>query len=115
MEKLILAQDTSNIDDTDISTEELRELGKKRRRVKATKKFSSSSEDEDFVISDNKENNLTQIKKLPTFPQFVPIVNRQNDKQPQIDKCIYNFENVLPDKTLIITANKNGEQYHYKS
>src|SRR5580765_1086643 len=46
MEKLIQAQDTSNIDndDTEMSSGEVRER-KKRRRLKTKRKFSSSSED----------------------------------------------------------------------
>lgn len=88
MEKLVLAEDTSNIDDTDISSQELRERDKKRRRMKAKKKFSSSSSDDEFSGSENKENNSTQLKTLPAYPaidSYVSVVNGQMDKQPLTD------------------------------
>lgn len=115
MEKLTLAQDTSNIDDTEMSSEELREREKKRRRMKAKKRVSSSS-DEDFT---DKENSLiiTQSNTLPAFPtieQFVPVGNRQIDKQSILHKDMCSSKNILPDKILINIANKS-KQYCYKS
>jgi len=46
MQKLCLAEDTSNIDETGVSSNEVREREKKRRRIKAKKYMSSSSEDD---------------------------------------------------------------------
>jgi len=68
MEKLILAQDTSNVDDTDVPSAEMREREKKRRRIKAKRKMSTSSEDEESFA--NKENSPIQNRKLPSFPQI---------------------------------------------
>jgi len=66
MQKLILAEDTSNIE-TNISSNELKEKEKKRRRLKAKKYMSSSSEEEDLHLYE--ENNVTREKILPAFPQ----------------------------------------------
>lgn len=120
MEKLTLAQDTSNIDDTEMSSEELRERDKKRRRMKAKKRVSSSS-DEDFADSEDKENCLikTPSKTLPAFPtieQFLPVVNRQIDKQSILNKDIMHIcssRNILPDE--ITNKTNKSKQYRYKS
>lgn len=70
LEKLTLAQDTSNIDDTGVSSDELREQKKKRRRIKAKRHLSSSSSSED-IYSNDQENRLKikQPKILPPFPE----------------------------------------------
>jgi len=68
MEKLILAQDTSNVDDTDVLSVEMRERDKKRRCIKAKRKMSTSSEDEESFV--NKENSPIRNRKLPSFPQI---------------------------------------------
>ncbi|KYN21195.1 hypothetical protein ALC57_06437 [Trachymyrmex cornetzi] len=69
LEKLIVAQDTSNIDDTGMSSDDLREQKKKRRRIIAKKQITSSSS-EDLDSNDN-ENTLKieQSKIIPSFPQ----------------------------------------------
>lgn len=56
MEKLILAQDTSNVDNSDTSSEEKKERDKKKRHLKAKRKCISSSEDEELMPVANKEN-----------------------------------------------------------
>ncbi|XP_011689931.1 PREDICTED: uncharacterized protein LOC105451266 isoform X2 [Wasmannia auropunctata] len=69
MEKLVRAEDTSNVDDTALSSNELKEREKKRRRLKAKKQLSSSSSEEDFIFDQNKENNIRQNKILPALPR----------------------------------------------
>lgn len=62
LEKLVTAQDTSNIEN-DISSDELRKRNKQKRRKNAKRYFSSSSDEE------NKENQQTRKKKqLPSLP-----------------------------------------------
>ncbi|KAL0128435.1 hypothetical protein PUN28_003604 [Cardiocondyla obscurior] len=49
---------------------ELKEREKKRRRIKARKVMTSSSEEEDLYLHANKEkNNVTQRKILPIIPR----------------------------------------------
>ena len=69
MEKLVLAEDTSNVDDVSVSSSELRERGKKRRRTKARKwvSSSSSSEDDSINISRNEDNVLPALPTLHNF------------------------------------------------
>lgn len=77
MQKLCLAEDTSNIDETGVSSNEVRERGKKRRRIKAKKYMSSSSEDD---LCSYKENySITQEKNLPALPHKQHFVS--NDKE----------------------------------
>lgn len=116
MEKLVRAQDTSNIDDTDMSPNELKERDKKRRRIKAKKRidpiYTSTSSDEDVAVSEEKENSLM----LPPFPKIDQFVNNQEmGKQSLINKHTNNSKNILTEKTLVNTTNSNSEQYHYKS
>jgi len=101
MEKLVLAQDTSNIENTEISSNELRENKKKRRRIQAKKKVSSSevsSSEEDFLLQENKENRTTQNNKiLPAFPQIEHFVPKY---KPRV-KCKENFGNELSERNSI--------------
>ncbi|XP_025262923.1 uncharacterized protein LOC112637409 [Camponotus floridanus] len=98
MEKLVLAQDTSNIENTEISSNELKEIKKKRRRIQAKKKMSSSemsSSSEDFLLQENKENRMTQNNKiLPAFPQIEHFVPNYKSR----DKCKENFGNELSER-----------------
>lgn len=99
---MTLAQDTSNVENTEISSDELNEQKKKRRRVKA-KKVMSSSSSEDVLFEENKENKMTQSKILPAFPDiqhFVPT------HKPRLT-CIENFNN-KPEQ---ITTNKMNKTY----
>jgi len=76
MEKLILAQDTSNLDDTGMSSEEMRKRNKMRRRKKAKRELSSSSasSSEKKKSIRNKENYLIQNKKVLPFSQLEKFV-----------------------------------------
>ncbi|XP_036140507.1 uncharacterized protein LOC118644880 [Monomorium pharaonis] len=69
MEKLTLAQDTSNVD-TGLSSDELKQRNKKRRREKAKRKLSSSLEDDLLCFTENKENYPHGNKQLPPFPEL---------------------------------------------
>lgn len=112
LQKLTLAQDTSNIDDTGMSSEEQ----KQQRRVKAKRKISSSkrkvsssSSKEEEICLKNKENKLTikQTKVLPPFPDRGNFLS--TDKV--IDKSIQNITNILHEKNDINSMNSsiNGE------
>ncbi|KAL6417365.1 hypothetical protein ACFW04_014542 [Cataglyphis niger] len=94
MKKLVLAQDTFNIENTEISSDESKEQRKKRRRIIA-KKVSSSISKEDFLLKENKENRtFTQNKILPAFPQIEHFVPNQKSKKRQLDineKCNIQF------------------------
>lgn len=70
MEKLTLALDTSNVDDTGMSSSEIKERSKKRRRIKARRKNASSSSEEEEELVMNKENYPIQNKKFLVFPQI---------------------------------------------
>ena len=67
----MLAEETSNID---MSSDGLHEQRKKRRRVRAKKVFSSSS-DED-VNSYDEENDMSSNKILPKCPQIENFVSK---------------------------------------
>ncbi|XP_032689929.1 uncharacterized protein LOC116853140 isoform X2 [Odontomachus brunneus] len=120
MEKLVLAQETSNIDNidnSDMSSEVLREPEKKRRRIKAKKKFSSFSSDKD-IADNNKENRWTQMKTLSAFPgieQFVPVINEHIHTQFPIHKSTDNSKDILFNKTLINIAKNNDEDTNRQS
>lgn len=99
MEKLILAQDTSNVDNSDMSSEEKKEQNKKKRRLKAAKrKLSSSSEDEEVMPVANKENQV-QNKRLPNFPKietYVSNIVKEKIMQP--------IENVAHENNIFTNA-----------
>ncbi|XP_071577866.1 uncharacterized protein [Temnothorax nylanderi] len=101
IEKLSLAEDTSNVDEAGISSNELREREKKRRRINAKKNFSSSSEDD---VCSNKENKVTRVKTLPAFPQKQHFVS--NDKKlPSTSTQV--TRNVLCENTSFKTISRN--------
>lgn len=104
MEKLVLAEDTSNVDDTAISSNELKTREKKRRRLKAQKRFSSSSEEDNLSFSGDKENNIHQNKILPTFPQKEHFVSSQ---LPNTSK--HNMKNILRENTSFNAVNSNSK------
>ncbi|KMQ89708.1 hypothetical protein RF55_10634, partial [Lasius niger] len=116
MQKLVLAQDTSNVDDTDMSSGEVRERDKKRRRLNAKRKLSSSSEDEESMAIANTENCETQNKKLPPFPQIEKFISNSTlilkKKSTQPIKNIMSddiFTSTLSDKDVagpLIRKNK---------
>ncbi|KAL0120355.1 hypothetical protein PUN28_008187 [Cardiocondyla obscurior] len=98
MEKLIKAQDTSNIDDTaDMSPNEVVKREKKRRRIKAKKSYSTtSSSDEDVTVDDQgKENN-----NLPAFPKINNYQEMATDQQSIIinKKHKNNLVDILTEK-----------------
>ncbi|KMQ86083.1 hypothetical protein RF55_15045, partial [Lasius niger] len=82
MQKLILAEETSNID-TNSSSNELKEKEKKRRRLKARKYLSSSSEED---LHSHKENTITREKILPAFPQKRNFMS--SDKEMEFKKIM---------------------------
>lgn len=95
MEKLILAQDTSNVDNSDMSSEEIKERDKKRRHLKAKRKLSSSSEDEELMPAANKENQV-QNKRLPNFPKIQTYVsNTVKEKITQPTENLAYEENIF--------------------
>lgn len=102
LQKLSLAQDTSNIDDTGMSSNDLREQNKKQRRIKAKKKILSSSSSEEDIYLKNKENkiNIIQHKILPPFPDRGNFVNK-------VIEPIQNITNILREKNIIIPTNSN--------
>lgn len=103
MQKLILAQDTSNMDDTDMSSEDIRERDKKRRRIKAQRKFSSSEEDEELIT--NNENRPTKDKKFPPFPQIKKFMS--STSTPLKEKFIQRSENISDDIFISKVSNNN--------
>lgn len=105
MQKLILAEDTSNIE-TNISSNELKEKEKKRRRLKAKKYMSSSSEEEDLHLY--KENNVTREKILPAFPQKQNFVSSDKELQNTSRQLT---RNILCENTSFNAENRNGDHY----
>ncbi|XP_011687453.1 PREDICTED: uncharacterized protein LOC105449767 [Wasmannia auropunctata] len=110
LEKLILAQDTSNIDDTGVSSDELRQQAKKRRRIKTKKTINSSSSDfsdKDLCMNDDIERRKIQhkvvtVNKVPSFPElrhFVPSSSKM------IDKSLQNIQNVSNKKASVNIMN----------
>jgi len=102
MQKLILAEETSNID-TNLSSNELKEREKKRRRLKARKYLSSSSSED---LHSHKENTITREKILPAFPQKRNFVS--SDKELDTSRPL--TRDILRENTLFnaITTNRNG-------
>lgn len=98
MQKLILAEDTSNIE-TNISSNELKEKEKKRRRLKAKKYLSSSSEEDLYPYKEN-----TREKILPALPQKQNFVS--SDKELQ-DTSRQFTRNILCENTLFNAVNRN--------
>lgn len=107
LEKLVAAQDTSNIENNDISSDELRKRKKQGRRKNAKRHFSSSSDEE------NKENQQTQKKKqLPSLPQLQDFISNT----PIINNNMENIENTSHEKTTnrMNSINSNCKQKLYK-
>lgn len=72
IEKLVTAQDTSNVENNEISSDELRERKKQKRRINAKKNISLFSSDEE-----DKENRQIQNKKqLSFFPKLQDFVSK---------------------------------------
>ncbi|CAL1681026.1 unnamed protein product [Lasius platythorax] len=127
LEKLVNAQDTSHIENSDISSDEMRQERKKRRRVRAKKTLSSSSEysDKDLCLNDDKENPIKRhkgiVNKLPTFPklehfasssQAINVTNKSLQKPQNVLRDISNANNVIDitDKSMNKTINKNNRE-----
>lgn len=87
IEKLVAAQDTSNVENSDISSNELREKQKLQRRNNARKRINSSSSDEE-----DKENQIQNKKRLPSFPMLQDFVS--------INKVIGNIAQDISKDTL---------------
>lgn len=79
MEKLVLAEDTSNIE---VSSDELKKKNRKRRRDKA-KKILSSSSDEDICFNEDENNNASQTctKLLSAYPKIGNFVSQKELSQ----------------------------------
>lgn len=116
MEKLILAQDTSNVDDTGILSNEMRERNKIRRRTKARKVSSSSSDEKDTEdLATNKENCPTQNKELPPFPQMKQFISSSTPLKEISKQHTKNISvNKFP-KTVSNNNNNNSNicKYHF--
>lgn len=94
MEKLVLAEDTSNVE---VSSDELQKKNRKRRHDKAKKTLSSSSE-EDLCFNEDKNNNATCTKLLSACPKlgnFVP----QKKLSQKFGNSENNFANVCQKNT----------------
>lgn len=105
MEKLVLAEDTSNID---MSSDGLRLQAKKKRRLKA-KKYLSSSSDEDICY--NNESNYvrqTPAKLLPVYPEIGDFVssNQTFNIQKSVKDNITN--NIVHEKNTYCTMSGSG-------
>lgn len=105
MQKLVLAQDTSNVDDTDMSSGEVRERDKKRRHLNAKRKLSSSSEDEESMAIANKENCETQNKKFPPFPQIEKFIS--NSTLILKKKSTQPIKNIMSDDIFTSTVSND--------
>jgi len=103
MQKLCLAEDTSNIDETGVSSNEVREREKKRRRIKAKKYMSSSSEDD--LCSYKKHYSVTQEANLFALPQKQHFVS--NDKE-LLSTSTQATKDILCENNAV---NRNGEDY----
>ncbi|XP_067210353.1 uncharacterized protein [Linepithema humile] len=102
MEKLVLAEDTSNID---VSSDELKNQKKKRKTRESQKKIISSSSDEDICFNEDKHNHVRQtgIKLLPPYSE---IENFLSQKKLHTQKSIENnSSNVLCQRNTSYTIN----------
>lgn len=112
IEKLILAQDTSNVDDTGMSSSEIRERNKKRRRTKAKRKFSScSSSSENEEVIRNKENCPIQHKTVLPFPKLDKFVSNSTPLKEKSTQHI--IENVICDDRTSTVSINNSTIYKY--
>lgn len=107
MEKLILAQATSNVDDTGISSDEMRERNKIRRRTKARKVSSSSSDEKDTE-------DLATNKELPPFPQMKQFISSSTPLKEISKQHTKKSVNKFP-KTVSNNNNNNSNicKYHF--
>lgn len=110
MEILSLAQDTSNVDDTGMSSGEVRERNKKRRRTKAKRKLTSSSSSEEEELIGNKENYPVQNKKVLPFPQMEKFVCSSTSLT---EKSAQHIENIINDDICTSAVSNNTNIYKY--
>lgn len=109
LEKLVVAQDTSNIE----STDEFREQSKKKRRLKAKKIIpdsSSSDELSGYSLEQNKENYGTQKTILPDFPNIKSFLLSKTQ-----ENTIVETPNVLSEKSFTSNIASISSSYKYIS
>lgn len=99
LEKLVTAQDTSNIENDVLSSDELKEKKKQRRRINAKKCYSSSSDEE-------KENEPPRArnKVIPSLPQVQDFIS----SIPIMNKVTKN-KNILDQEPSTSQKNNNGK------
>lgn len=106
MAKLVQAEDTSHIDDTGISSNEMREREKQRRRIKAKKHIQSSSEESDLEFYNDKENSIKYDKILPTLPQKEHFIS--SCKQ-LLGTSMQNTKHVVRENSMLNAVSNNGK------
>lgn len=105
MEKLIIAEDTFNVDG--MFSDELREQMKKRRRVRAKKSMSHSSDEDAYLNEIEEESNVRQtpVKFLPTYPKIGDFVS--SNKKLHLHKLIQDTPtNVLSQTSTAIGSSE---------
>jgi len=102
MDKLVLAEDTSNID---MTSDGLRKRKKEIRRVKAKKTISSSSSDEDLYLNENEDNYDRSNKTLPHYPQIKNFVSNNL----HMNRSVYNNSPSISCKKISYKLNDDGE------
>lgn len=106
IEKLVIAEDTSNIDD--MSSNTFREQKKQRRWQKATKNLSSSSdEDACLNVDEDSHGRHTPAKLLPTYPQIEDFISC-NKKLP-LYKSVLNSPKNVCERNISCTMSRSGE------
>lgn len=100
------------MENTEISSDDLKEQRKKRRRIKARKNVSSSSED--LLLEQNKENRMTQNNQiLPTFPQIEDFIPNKKSRINEVIENLGNRPSGTTASTSINMVNTSGKQQSY--
>lgn len=103
MDKLVLAEDTSNID---MTSDGLRKRKKEIRRVKAKKTISSSSSDEDLCLNEDEYNYDRSNKTLSDYPQIKNFVSSNN---LHMNRSVYNNSPSILCKKISYKLNDDSE------
>jgi len=108
MEKLILAQNTSNVDDTDVPSAEIKEREKKKRRIKAKRKTlqrTKSHSQIKKIVQYKIENSLLFFPQIDKF-RFSSSTSMKETSRQHIENTVCN--------NILTNAIRNNEINMYK-
>ncbi|XP_011858997.1 PREDICTED: uncharacterized protein LOC105556509 isoform X2 [Vollenhovia emeryi] len=110
LQKLCLAEDTSNVDETGMSSSEIREREKQRRRKKAKRRLSSSG---DESYSDKENDTRYKLPVLPKKQQFVStkcheiLRTSEEDTSNIFENALFNNGRVSPIEDHVLCTDES--------